>query len=158
YQALKLLLWIHHLARRFVAADIAAHRADYASEAHAILDAPVAPPDFFLIEPPEMAALPPARRLHWFAGLAILLVAFSPARDDTTYRELARRIAVAMSEGAPPADTFRMLDDILGSILGAVEAGFRRALGAGGEVDAIDVAARDRIAGASLRSLIASLG
>ena len=144
YLQLKQLVWLLCLARRFAIADVGTPAAT------AMLAEPVEPSDFFLVEPPQLAAVPRAQRGAWFHLLARQVV---PVAGETIYRELAGRIAPVMATPATPADTYAALDALCGELLGAAEAGMRRALGAPPYTGAIDATHRDRLVASSPRAL-----
>ena len=112
YASFKLVVWIYYLARRFLAAD-----------AGLTLDAPVEPPDFFVVEPACLAAIPPRQRAWWFHRLADLVVPFAPGGADRALAAQAHAIADAMGEPAAPAATFARLDAIFADVLAVTEAG-----------------------------------
>src|SRR5262249_22796389 len=58
YAQLKLALWIYYLARRFLYADVAARHGESA-ELAALREASAQPPDFFILEPGDLAGVPP---------------------------------------------------------------------------------------------------
>jgi hypothetical protein len=156
YAALKLAMWLYYLARRFLYADVAAARGDAA--VRALLDAPCEPPDFFVIEPPRPAAVPPAVRAAWFGQLAGVIAPFAPDGSDRPVLEGVRRMAAVMQDDdrdpvARAIAAFVRLDAIWGEIVASVEAGLR---GAPCPV-AIDAAIRDRLVVTSPRALFASL-
>ena len=143
YYSFKQLLWLNSLARRFAIADVAAARPELAEQARALLGNPIEPPDFFIVEPPNLHAVPRTMRAMWFRALA-QLVAPGP------YRELALRVAAA--------ETYATLDTIAHEVLSAVETGFRDALGAEPLAVPDDAALRDRLLIASPRALFAAAG
>jgi hypothetical protein len=156
YCAFKLAMWVYYLARRFLYADLAAARGD--ESVRALLDAPCEPPDFFVIEPPRPAAVPPVLRAAWLDRIAGLIVPFAPDGSDRPVHGAARRIAAVMQDGggepvARAAAAFVRLDAIWGEIVAGVEAGLRGAPCP----TAIDAAIRDRLVVTSPRALFASL-
>jgi hypothetical protein len=156
YCAFKLAMWLYYLARRFLYADVAAARGDGA--ARALLDAPCEPPDFFVIEPPRPAAVPPVLRAAWLDRLAGLIAPFAPDGSDRPVLDAARRMAAVMQDDArdPVARAvaaFARLDAIWGEIVASVEAGLRGAPCPA----AIDAAIRDRLVVTSPRARFASL-
>ena len=161
YCGFKLVVWLYYQARRFLYADVEAHLDAGAprAELHALLDAPCEPPDFYVIEPDHLAAVPPALRAAWLDQLAHLIVPFAPDGCDRPLLAGARRMAAAMLDdtGDPIARavaTFDRLDAIYGEVLADVEAGLRGAPAAA----PIDAATRDRLMAASPRALFAALG
>jgi len=152
YANFKLLLWIHFLARRFLYAELAASRSDL-PELAALFDAPCEPPDCFLIEPPNLAAVPPEVRSLWFAALAATVVPIAPDASDRHLAELAREVATIMGAASDPATTYAALDASFGEMMRTVERGL------GGSVDtvAIDATMRDRLLGISPRAMFARL-
>jgi hypothetical protein len=156
YSAFKLAMWLYYLARRFLYADVAAARGDAA--VRALLDAPCEPPDFFVIEPPRPAAVPPAVRAAWFGQLAGVIAPFAPDGSDRPVLDGVRRMAAVMQDDdrdpvARAVAAFARLDAIWGEIVASVEAGLR---GAPCPV-AIDAAIRDRLVVTSPRALFAAL-
>jgi hypothetical protein len=156
YGAFKLAMWLYYQARRFLYADIAAARGDAA--VRALLDAPCEPPDFFVIEPPRPAAVPPALRAVWLDRLACLIAPFAPDGSDRPVLDGARRMAAAMQDdGREPVaravSAFSRLDAIWGEIVASIEAGLR---GAPCPVE-IDAAIRDRLVVTPPRALFAAL-
>jgi hypothetical protein len=156
YAAFKLAMWLYYQARRFLYADIAASRG--IASVRALVDAPCEPPDFFVIEPADPAAVPPALRAAWLEQLAGLIVPFAPDGSDRAVLDGARRMAAAMADdgGDPIAravGAFCRLDALWGDIITAVEAGLRGAPCPG----AIDVATRDRLVVTSPRAVFAAL-
>ena len=156
YCAFKLAMWLYYLARRFLYADVAAARGDAA--VRALLDAPCEPPDFFVIEPPRPAAVPPPLRAAWLHQLAGLIAPFAPDGSDRPVLDAARRMAAVMLDDGPDpvaraVAAFARLDAIWGEIVASVEAGLR---GAPCPAE-IDAAIRDRLVVTSPRALFASL-
>ena len=162
YANFKLALWLYFLARRFVYADVAAAAPRDADRAamHALLAAPCEPPDFFVVEPPHLAAVPPAMRVAWLHGLSSLLVAFAPDGSDRRVcdRAVAMASALADAHGDPIERACRAidhLDDRFAELLGAVEAGLRGAQFPPPEP--ISAQTRDRLLAASPRAAFAAL-
>jgi len=156
YSAFKLAMWLYYLASRFLYADIAAARGDAA--VRALLEAPCEPPDFFVIEPPRPAAVPPPLRAAWLHQLASLIAPFAPDGSDRPVLDGARRMAAVMQDDGPDpiaraVAAFARLDAIWGEIVASVEAGLR---GAPCPL-AIDAAIRDRLIVTSPRALFAAL-
>jgi len=147
YLQLKQLLWLLCLARRFAIADVGT------PAARELLAAPIEPSDFFLVEPPELAAVPRAQRGGWFHLLAQQVAPVLHDGSDAAYRELAGRIAPAMAAPGTPAETYATLDALYGELLSAAEAGFRRALGAEPYAGEVDATHRDRLIAKSPRAL-----
>jgi hypothetical protein len=156
YCGLKLAMWLYYQARRFLYADIAAARGGDA--VRALLDAPCEPPDFFVIEPNDPAAVPPVLRAAWLDRLAGLIAPFAPDGSDRPILDGARRMAAAMAQDGPDpvsraVAAFHRLDAIWAEIAATVEAGLR---GAPCPI-AIDAPLRDRLVVTSPRALFASL-
>jgi len=162
YCGFKLVVWLYFQARRFLYADVCAARDSQA--VRELLSAPCEPPDFFVIEPQNLAAVPLALRAAWIGQLAALIVPFAPDGSDRAVLELARRMAAAMQGDAGgqhgPHDpveraiaTFGRLDALYGEVIACVESGFR------GEryPEPIDAATRDRLVGVSPRAAFAAL-
>jgi hypothetical protein len=144
YSAFKLALWLYFQARRFLYADICAARD--APAFRALLDAPCEPPDFFVIEPDQLARVPLAIRAAWIAQLAQLIAPFAPDGSDRAVLGVAQRMALAMQDdAADPVEraisAFARLDALFGELVACVESGLRgeRYLGS------IDAATRDRL-------------
>lgn len=150
YTNLKLLLWIHFLARRFLYADLAATHPTLPGLAE-LLDAPCEPPDCFVIEPPDPHALAPAMRALWFTSLARLVVPLAPDGSDARLAALAHDVAAIMGAGDAPRATYAALDAGFGDMMRVVE----RGLGGAADV-AIDAAARDRLLASSPRAVLGS--
>jgi hypothetical protein len=131
YAAFKIVVWIYFLARRFLYAD-----AGLVAE----LDRPCEPPDFFLLEPRDHRAVPPASRAAWLHQLADLIVPF--ARGDAGFRALASRLADAMGGDTTPRATWERLDGVFGEVATLVESNFR-----GAPVSPLDAALLDRLIG-----------
>jgi hypothetical protein len=156
YAAFKLAVWLHYQARRFLYADVCAARD--APEVRALLDAPCEPPDFYVIEPADLAAVPPALRAAWLAQLAGLIAPFAPDGSDRAVLACAQRMAVAMqSDVRDPVEravaTYAALDALHGELITCVESGFRGAHHA----EPVDEAIRDRVLAASPRAAFAAL-
>lgn len=156
YCGFKLAMWLYYQARRFLYADIAAARGGDA--VRTLLDAPCEPPDFFVIEPGDPAAVPPVLRAAWLDRLAGLIAPFAPDGSDRPILDGARRMAAAMAEGGPDpvaraVAAFHRLDATWADVAAAVETGLR---GAPCPIS-IDAALRDRLVVTSPRALFAAL-
>jgi len=159
YCGFKLVVWLYFQARRFLYADVCA--AKDAPAVRELLAAPCEPPDFFVIEPGNLAAVPLALRAAWIGQLAALIVPFAPDGSDRALRDLALEMAAAMLDDArDPHDpveraiaTFGRLDALYGEVIACVESGFR------GERHAapVDAATRDRLVAISPRAAFAAL-
>lgn len=134
YIGFKQIMWIYFLARRFLYADVAAMRGE-TPELRTLLDGWCEPPDFFTIEPPNLAAIPPVARGLWFRQLAMLCA------GDAAWTEFHARIATAMGDGRAPVATFHELDTIFGDAAAFAESGLRDEPFAG----PIDAATRDQL-------------
>lgn len=183
YIGLKLTMWIYYLARRFLYADIAAAIGDVPPPLRALIDASIEPPDFFTLEPPDLAQVSFAQRAVWFQRLAAMIVPLATDRSDGALHEHANQIAQAMGEPAPPqlaelaaevervvqppvgaseriaraVATYARLDALFAESVGRVESAFRAATGNPAAAFAIDAATRDRLLGSSPRRYVASL-
>jgi hypothetical protein len=156
YCGFKLAVWLYYQARRFLYADVAALRG--AGAVQALLDAPCEPPDFFVIEPGDPAAVPGALRAAWLGQLATLIVPFAPDGSDRAVLACAQRMAAAIhGDARDPIErvtsAFARLDAIHGELIACVEAGLRGAPCAG----PVDEATRDRLVAASPRAMFAAL-
>ena len=139
YAAFKIVVWIYFLARRFLYVD--AGLVERLAE-------PVEPPDFFLLEPSDHKSVPPPMRAAWFRQLADLIMPFAPG--DAPFRALAYELADTMAEPGAPHETWERLDIVFGEVATQVESNFR-----GTPSPAISAAMRDRLIGASPRSIFA---
>jgi hypothetical protein len=184
YANLKLLLWIHFLARRFVYADLAAaFGADHAlsPQIAELLDATVEPADFFVVGPPDQAAVEPASRGIWFARLAGLVLPMAPDGSDAPLQISALAIGLALAQtsarpgvadeiarlhglapdraevAARAIATYARLDALLREIASTVEGGFRRSDPAAGPAEPFDAAARDRLLLTPPRAVLAQI-
>jgi hypothetical protein len=157
YGAFKLALWVYYQARRFLYADVVA--ATGAPAVRALLSSPCEPPDFFVIEPGDLAAVPPALRAAWLRQLAQLIAPFAPDGSDRAVLVCAQAMAAAMADDArdPVARAiaiYARLDAIHGELIACVESGFRGAR----YTAPVDAATRDRFVAASPRAAFAALG
>jgi hypothetical protein len=134
YANFKLAVWLYFQARRFLYADVAAASPRAADRAamRDLLAQPCEPPDFFVIEPADLAAVPPPLRAAWLTQLASLLVPFAPDGSDRIVRDRVLAIAAAMAGDGAAADpiaraclTFDHLDGLFAEVVAGVEAGFR---------------------------------
>ncbi len=165
YAGFKLAVWLYYQARRFLYADVIAARPGAAPAMHALLRAPCEPPDFFVIEPPDPAIVPPVLRAAWLGQLAALIVPFAPDGRDAAIRACADQLAAAMAAEAAIADpiararaTFARLDELHGALVACVESGLRGGPpGAAPDAQAIDADVRDRLMAASPRAAFAAL-
>lgn len=151
YANFKLLLWSHFLARRFLYADLAA-RGETHPDLAALIAAPCEPPDCFVIEPPNLAAVPAQMRALWFTAIAHNVVAMAPDGSDRRLSELALEIARIMGEGGDPVATYRRLDDSFGEMVATVERGL------GGTPSEITAVVRDHLLQISPRAMFGALG
>jgi hypothetical protein len=168
YTNLKLLLWIHYLARRFLYADLIAALGPRA-ELVELLEGSCEPPDFFVVGPPDHAAVPPASRALWIGQLAALVVPMAPDGSDRALQTAAMAIGLALGITEPGPETaaelaalhglapdaaalaaralatYAKLDAILGDVATTVEDAFRRSDPDASSAWTIDAAARDRL-------------
>jgi len=157
YAGFKLAVWLYYQARRFLYADVATARDSQVFRE--LLDAPCEPPDFFVIEPPNPAAMPVAYRAAWLGQIAALIAPFAPDGSDRAVLACAQRMAAAMLDDTPDpmsraVATFARLDAVFGELIACVESGFRgERYGA-----TIDAATRDRLVMTSPRAAFAALG
>lgn len=184
YANFKLLLWIHFLARRFVYADLAA-----AFGAEHVLAPAIAglaeggcePPDFFVVGPPDHAAVPPAQRGVWMGKLAALVLPIAPDRSDEALQAAALGIGLALAQ--PPAGediaeevarvhglapeaaalagralaTYARLDTLLREVATTVEEAFRRSDPTATPAPLVDRASRDRLLVTPPRAVLARI-
>ena len=168
YANVKLVLWIHFLARRFVYADLIAALGPR-EELLALLEGGCEPPDFFVVGPADHAAVSPASRALWIGRLAALVVPMAPDGSDRALQAAAMAIGLALGTTEPAPDTvselgrlhdigpaaaalaaralatYAKLDGILGEVATTVEAAFCRADPDASQPEPIDAAARDRL-------------
>jgi hypothetical protein len=176
YVAFKQWIWMYWIARRQLYVDL--ERALGApAEMAELMDPTGEPPDFFVLEPENVADMPLAHRGLWFRGLAGLVEPFSPDGSDAAMRDHAERLAQVMGEPPARADEiadevarvtgaaapacataaravgmYAALDATLGDVLATVEAGL------GGAAAAVfDAALRDRVLRDPPRRLFARL-
>lgn len=111
YLAFKHFVWMYYLARRFLFADLVAALGDHplAAGALAALADPCEPPDFFLVGPSDLAAVPVERRATWFRTLALPLVPIAPDKSDAALCTLGVQLAFAMA-GSDMPDTLDIPD------------------------------------------------
>lgn len=184
YASFKLLLWILSLARHFVYSDLLAAVGPHhplAAPLGALRDAGCDPPDFFLIAPPEPAAVPLANRAAWLDGVATLVVPLAPDGSDGALRAAALAIAHVSGASIAPAElvaevrtsacidehhativarallTYARLDAILGEVAAAVELGFRCGDRGATPPTRFDAAARDALIATPPRAVLARL-
>lgn len=180
YTNLKLLLWIHFLARRFVYADLIAALGPR-PELVELRDGGCEPPDFFVVGPPDHAAVPPTGRAVWIGQLAALVVPMAPDGSDRALHASAIAIGLALGTTRPAPETaaalarlhgldpdaaalaaralatYERLDAILGEVAATVEDAFRRADPDASPAGPIDAAARDRLLVQPPRAVLAAL-
>lgn len=182
YASFKLLLWIHFLARRFVYADLAAaFGPDHvlAPALATLVDGGREPPDFFVVGPPDHAAVPPAQRGVWMGKLAALVLPIAPDRSDEALQ--ARALAIGLSLARPPVGddaasevarlhglapaaaalagraiaTYARLDALLRDVATTVEDALRRSDPTASPAPPIDRASRDRLLVTPPRAVLA---
>jgi hypothetical protein len=139
YANFKLVMWIYFSARRYLLAELGT------PAALELLTRGAEPPDFFILEPPQLAAIPPAMRRVWFDKLAKLVVPF--ADSDAGISAAALSIAAAMGEKAAPATTFAKLDQIFLEVVRDTEAGL------GGDPALITAAITDSLIASGTRAV-----
>lgn len=186
YANAKLVLWIHFLARRFVYADLALALGEAAdltelTELTELRDGACEPPDFFVVGPPDLAAVAPASRALWIGTLAKLVAPMAPDHSDAPLQATVLAIGLALgTTAAPPAvtdeiarrhhvspeaaeraasaiATYARLDAILGEVAATVEDGFRRADPSAGPATRFDAGLRDRLLVQPPRAVLARL-
>ncbi|MEZ4402515.1 MAG: hypothetical protein R3B06_21000 [Kofleriaceae bacterium] len=181
YANLKLVLWLHSLARLFVYADLAAALGPthpLAPDVAALLEAGCEPSDFFTVGPPDLAAVPPPARAAWLGALARLVVPMAPDGSDRPLGLAAQAIARAggvvdggaalvdevAAAGVDPAGAARAaravasaveLDRVLAIAAEVVEAGLRGTDPDGGHPPGFGPAERDRLLAAPPRAVLA---
>ncbi|MFT3696218.1 MAG: hypothetical protein QM831_23970 [Kofleriaceae bacterium] len=145
YANFKLVMWIYWSARRYLYWDI------NTPASQDLLKLGAEPPDFFILEPPMAAKIPPPARRAWFEKLAKLVVPFAPDGSDATFSLAALRIAEAVGETIAPAAMFAKLDQIFVDVVKQTEAGL------GGDPDEITTVTTDQLIAPGTRALFASL-
>jgi hypothetical protein len=167
YIAFKQWIWMYWLARRALYADIERALGPQPALAER-MDPTGEPPDFFVVEPANIAEMPLDGRAQWFGALANLVEPFAPDGSDVPMRDHARALAQIM--GSLPArhaelehevhdatvaraiGQYAALDALLGDVLATVEHGFR-----GDESAVFDAEMRDRVIAMPPRSVFAAL-
>lgn len=184
YANFKLLLWIHFLARRFVYADLAAAFGPDHVLAPALAELGAGrcePPDFFVVGPPDHAAVPPAQRGVWMGKLAALVLPIAPDHSDEALQAAALGIGLALAQPPPAEDvaheiarvhglapdkaalagraiaTYARLDVLLREVATTVEVAFRRSDPAASAAPPVDRASRDRLLVAPPRAILARI-
>lgn len=175
YLAFKQWIWLYWTARRYLYLDLASVIGPLPRMAE-LMDPHGEPPDFSLLQPDDVPAIPLERRGLWFRILAALVEPFSPDGSDAAMREHAAGLAgimgalpercadiaaeVATVTGASADAASRIarcvgmyaaLDGLLGDVLATVEHGL------GGEASAVFTAAmRDRVLREPPRAMFAA--
>jgi hypothetical protein len=143
YANFKLVMWLYFLARRYLYFD--------AGGTTDLLSRGAEPPDFFILEPQNAAAIPPEMRKLWFAGkLAGLVIPFAGDDSDAMFASAALRIADAMGVRAAPATTFATLDQIFLDVVRQTEAGL------GGDPATITTEITDMLIASGTRAFFAN--
>ncbi|HET9987287.1 MAG TPA: hypothetical protein VFQ65_02185, partial [Kofleriaceae bacterium] len=142
YANFKLVMWLYYLARRYLYWDTGGTTD--------LLQRGAEPPDFFILEPPNAAAIPPEMRKAWFGKLASLVVPFAAYDSDAAFAAAALRIAEAMGTRAAPATTFAALDQIFLDVVRQTEAGL------GGDPDQITTEIADMLIAGGTRGFFAN--
>jgi hypothetical protein len=142
YIAFKQWLWMYWLARRVLYAELQLVLGPQA-ELVERMDPTGEPPDFFVLEPSNIAELDLSARAQWFESLASLVEPFAPDGSDAVMRDHARMLASIMSQ--PPA----RLDDIateVANVTGLGSDGSQRVARAIGTYAALDALQADVMA------------
>lgn len=113
YAAFKVTLWLFYLARRFIYAD--------AGMTEALKDS-VEPPDFFVVEPRDHRAVPPAQRRAWLRQLAGFI---APFERNVSYLERANDLADAIDTTGSLEQRWLKLERAFSACASAQEAGLR---------------------------------
>ena len=145
YANFKLLMWIYFLARRYLLAEVGT------PAALELMTRGAEPPDFFILEPPGLAKIPPEMRTVWFTKLAGLVVPFAAYDSDAEFASAALQIADVMGQRLAPADAFAALDLIFLDVVKQTEAGL------GGDPAEISSATTDSLIASGTRALFAGL-
>ena len=172
YIAFKQWIWMYWLARRALYADIELALGPQAALEER-MDPTGEPPDFFVVEPANIGAMPLEGRAQWFGALANLVEPFAPDQSDVPMREHARALAQVMGELPARHDEiadevarvagkradgvaralgqYAALDALLGDVLATVERGFR-----GDAAPVFDAQMRDRVIAMPPRAVLAA--
>jgi hypothetical protein len=145
YANFKLVMWIYFSARRYLLAEVGT------PAALELMTRGAEPPDFFILEPPGLAKIPPEMRKVWFTKLAGLVVPFAAYDSDAEFASAALQIADVMGQRLAPADAFAALDMIFLDVVKQTEAGL------GGDPKEITSATTDSLIAAGTRALFAGL-
>ena len=116
YATYKVGVWLYFLARRFIYADAGLIEG---------LGGTAEPPDFFIVEPKDHKAVPPAARAAWLRQLGGLISPF--VVGDAQLRDHALAIADAIGTHADPQHAWVELDRAFGDFASAVESSLQRA-------------------------------
>lgn len=183
YTNMKLVLYVLFLARRFVYADLLAVLPDseHAPALRELLDAPCEPPDMVMLAPAGMPEMPLMKRAGFLASLVMNIVPLTPDKSDIPLQAAMVEVAASMlvAEGPPEvvdevrhtqrvgpkqaADaaraiaTWARLDHLFARVVGIVENGMRKAVGADPYDAPISAEDRDRLVVASGRPVLARL-
>jgi hypothetical protein len=142
YANFKLVMWLYYLARRYLYFDTGGTTD--------LLQRGAEPPDFFILEPPNAAAIPPEMRRAWFLKLSGLVVPFAGDDSDAAFAAAALRIAEAMGTKAAPATTFAALDQVFLDVVRQTEAGL------GGDPSTITTEITDILIASGTRTFFAN--
>jgi hypothetical protein len=145
YANFKLLMWIYFLARRYLFAEVGT------PAALELMNRGAEPPDFFILEPPNLARIPPEMRKVWFAKLAGLVVPFAAYDSDAAFAAAALQIADVMGQRLAPDDAFAVLDQIFLDVVKQTEAGI------GGDPAEISLDTTDVLIASGTRALFSSI-
>jgi hypothetical protein len=145
YANFKLVMWIYFSARRYLLAEVGT------PAALELMNRGAEPPDFFILEPPGLAKIPPEMRKVWFTKLAKLVVPFAAYDSDAEFASAALQIADVMGQRLAPADAFAALDLIFLDVVKQTEAGL------GGEPGEITSATTDSLIASGTRALFTGL-
>ena len=183
YANMKLALYVLFLARRFVYADLLAALPD-SPEAPALrelLDAACEPPDMMMLAPANMPEMPLAQRAAFLASIVMNVIPMSPARTDVPLQAALVEVAASMLVTEGPAElvaevgerhavaaeqaqviaraiaVWARLDHLFARVVGIVEAGMRRAVGADPVTAPILASDRDHLVVVSGRPVVTRL-
>jgi hypothetical protein len=183
YANMKLALYVLFLARRFVYADLLAALPDsaIAPALRELLDAPCEPPDMVMLAPANMPEMPLMKRAGFLASLVMNIVPIAPDKSDVPLQAAMVEVAASMLLQDAPADlasevietqgctqaqaaiagraiaTWARLDHLFTRVVGIVENGMRKAVGADLYEGPIAAADRDHLVVVSGRPVISRL-
>jgi hypothetical protein len=179
----KLALYVLFLARRFIYADLLAAlpNSPVAPQLRELLDAPCEPPDMVMLAPANMPEMPLMKRAGFLASLVMNIVPLAPDKSDVPLQAAMVEVAASMlvqegppelvaeimeTQGVPQAQAaiagraiaqWARLDHLFTRVVGIVENGMRKAVGADPYDAPILAADRDHLVVVSGRPVLSRL-